>query len=233
MANFSGNSRAKYVRDMFASLAGHYDRANRWMTWGQDLKWRREVIDRAQLPKGGRLLDIGTGTGDLAIEAIRRDETLLVVGADFTPEMMRIGRLREAAESLCWVNNDALVLPYCTGAFDAVISSYLLRNVSDVQAALEEQYRVLKTGGRVVCLDTTPPPVDIWHLPVRFYLRFVIPVIGGWVAGDHSAYRYLPESTARFLTAPKLAECMRKVGFIQVGYRCFMGGSMAIHWGMK
>lgn len=233
MEELSVNSRSKYVRDMFASLAGHYDRANRWMTWGQDLKWRREVIDRAQLPKGGKLLDIGTGTGDLAIEAIHREETLLVVGADFTPEMMRIGRKREEAESICWVNNDALVLPYCSDTFDTVMSGYLLRNVSELQASLEEQYRVLKAGGKMVCLDTTPPPADIWHLPVRLYLRFVIPIIGGWAAGDKEAYRYLPESTSRFLTASELAECIRIAGFREVGFRCFMGGSMAIHWGVK
>ena len=225
--------RAEHIRQMFARLADRYDRANRWMTWGQDIRWREEVIDRAQLPIGGRLLDVGTGTGDLALEAIRRDKTLFVVAADFTPEMMQIGSQRENAGMIAWVNNDAHNLPYCSGTFDAVVSGYLLRNVSEVQTALEEHYRVLKEGGRMVCLDTTPPPEDIWHLPVRLYLRFVIPIIGGWVAGDRDAYRYLPESTIQFLSASELAEGMRRVGFQQVGFHRFMGGSMAIHWGVK
>lgn len=225
--------RAEYIKKMFARLADRYDRANRWMTWGQDIRWREEVIDRAQLPIGGRLLDIGTGTGELALEAIRRDKTLCVVGADFSPEMMHVGSKRENAGMIAWVNNDAHSLPYCPGSFDAVVSGYLLRNVSDVQAALKEQYRVLKEGGRMVCLDTTPPPGDIWHLPVRLYLRFMIPIIGGWVAGDRDAYCYLPESTIQFLSSPDLAEWMRRVGFQQVGFHRFMGGSMAIHWGVK
>ena len=218
---------------MFTRLAGRYDRANRWMTWGQDIKWRREVLDRAQLPKGGRLLDIGTGTGDLALEAIHRDDTSFIIGADFTPEMMQVGRKREGGGSICWVTNNALDLPYGSGSFDCVVSGYLLRNVSDVQTAIDEQYRVLKAGGRMVCLDTAPPRADIWHLPVRLYLRFMIPIIGGWVAGDQTAYRYLPESTARFLTGTELAQRMRKAGLRNVGYRSFMGGSMAIHWGDK
>ena len=218
---------------MFSRLAERYNLANRWMTWGQDGRWRREVIERAQLPTHGRLLDIGAGTGDLALEAIRQDRTLRVVAADFSPEMMIVGARRDGAGSICWVNNDALELPFGSGSFDAVVSGYLLRNVSDVKAALHEQYRVLKAGGRLVCLDTTPPPSDLWHRPVHLYLKWVIPMIGGWVSGDMQAYRYLTESTKRYITASSLAECLREVGFKEVGYRCFMGASMAIHWAIK
>jgi demethylmenaquinone methyltransferase/2-methoxy-6-polyprenyl-1,4-benzoquinol methylase len=218
---------------MFSYLARHYDMANRWMTWGQDVKWRREVIDRAFLPKGGRLLDIGTGTGDLALEALRRDEYLLAVGADFTPEMMRVGRNRQDGKSVRWINTDALNLPFISRSFDAVVSGYLLRNVVDIQRALAEQFRVLKPGGQMVCLDTTPTPKDLLHLPVRIYLKLVIPFMGGLVAGNIKTYRYLPESTSQFLRAPVLAESMSKVGFKEVGFRCFMGSTMAIHWGTR
>ena len=233
MSELSGNDRANYVRHMFARLARRYDLANRWMTWGQDGKWRREVIDRAHLPVEGRLLDIGTGTGDLALQALHRDMQLQVVGADFTPEMMQVGRNRQAGVSVLWLNTDALNLPFSSESFHAVVSGYLLRNVVDVERALAEQYRVLKPGGYMVCLDTTPPPKDLWHLPVRLYLRLVIPMIGGWVAGDIKTYRYLPESTNHFVSAPQLADCMRQVGFQEVGFRIFMGGTMAIHWGIR
>ena len=100
MAELSGKERANNVRRMFSQLAMRYDIANRWMTWGQDVKWRREGIDKAHLPVGGILLDIGVGTGDLAIEAQRRDKTLLTVGADFTPEMMQLGRMRQGGKSI-------------------------------------------------------------------------------------------------------------------------------------
>ncbi len=233
MTELSGNERADYVRRMFARLARNYGRANRWMTWSQDVKWRREVIDRAHLHLRGRLLDIGSGTGDLALEALHRDDSIFVVAADFTPEMMWFGRTREGGKALHWLNTDALDLPFSSGTFDAVVSGYLLRNVSDIHRALVEQYRVLKHEGTLVCLDTTPPPEDLWHLPVRLYLRLIIPIIGGWVAGEVEAYRYLPQSTTDFIRADDLVECMRRVGFREVGFRRFMGGAMSIHWGVK
>lgn len=233
MPNSSDGSRANSVRGMFAHMAPRYDMANRWMTLGQDVKWRREVIDRASIPKGGSLLDIGAGTGDLALEAIRRESQLIVVGADFTPEMMNIGRKRQDGKAVLWLNTDALALPFISCSFDAVVSGYLVRNVVNIQQTLAEQYRILKMGGQMVCLDTTPPPGDLAHLPVRLYLRIVIPFLGGLVARDINTYRYLPESTRHFIKAPQLADRLSSVGFKDVGFRCFMGGSMAIHWGTK
>ncbi len=233
MADLTGKQKESYVREMFTRVAGHYNRANHWMTWGQDVNWQREVIDRAQLAAHNRVLDIGTGTGNLALEAIRRDRTLQVVAADITPNMMQSGRGREGADQIRWVINDALELPYRSGSFEAVISGYLLRNVSDVRRALLEQYRVLSSGGRMVCLETTQPPGDIWHLTVRLYMRYMLPFLGGLVSGEWAANRYLPESTERFLRAAELADAVGGAGFKEAGYRCFMGGSMAIHWGTK
>jgi demethylmenaquinone methyltransferase/2-methoxy-6-polyprenyl-1,4-benzoquinol methylase len=225
--------RAVKLSHMFSRIAHRYDRANRWMTWGKDVSWRGEVVNLANLPKGGRLLDIGSGTGDLALDALRRDTLLLAVGVDFTVEMMRIGRDRPGGEVVSWVNADAKDLPFPPEYFDAVVSGYLLRNVVNLEDSLSEQYRVLKKNGHIVCLDTTPPPNDTWHLPVRLYLRFIIPVIGRLFAGESQAYSYLTQSTEHFLPADKLARCFEKVGFTEVKYRCFMGGSMAIHWGIK
>ena len=233
MAELSGKDRANYVRRMFSRLAERYNIANHWMTWGQDMKWRREVIDRACLPKGGMLLDVGTGTGDLALEAIQRDRTLFAVGLDFTIEMIRQGCMRQGSESVRWINADALDLPFPKESFDVVVSGYLLRNVVDEEKALAEQYRILKWGGRVVSLDTTPPPVDMWHQPVRLYLRYIIPIIGELITGDTNAYEYLPKSTELFMHSEELAGGMLMVGFKDVQYRCFMAGTMAIHWGVK
>jgi demethylmenaquinone methyltransferase/2-methoxy-6-polyprenyl-1,4-benzoquinol methylase len=119
------------------------------------------------------------------------------------------------------------------GTFDAVVSGYFLRNVSDVERALAEQYRVLKPDGYMVCLDTTPPPNDFWHLPVRVYLNLIIPIVGSLITGYFEAYRYLPESTSHFLRTNELVDCVQRVGFREVGFRRFMGGTMAIHWGVK
>jgi len=218
---------------MFASIATHYNRVNRWITWGQDVRWRREALDRACLPGGGKLLDLGTGTGDLVLEALQRDHSICGIGADFTPEMMHQGRIRPGGASVSWVNTDALELPFKQGTFDAVVSGYLLRNVIDVERALAEQYRVVKPGGWVVCLDTTPPPRDLWHFPVRLYLRHIIPFLGRLISGDVTAYKYLPASTESFLQADELVNRMLRVGFKDVGYRSFMGCTMALHWGAK
>jgi demethylmenaquinone methyltransferase/2-methoxy-6-polyprenyl-1,4-benzoquinol methylase len=233
MAQLTGKDRAEYVQRMFARLAVRYTLANRWMTWGQDRKWRHEVIRRAQLPPGGKLLDVGTGTGDLVLEALRCDHSLLAVGGDLTPQMLWAGRMRPTVGLASWVVNDALDLPYAAGCFDAVVSGYLLRNVADLPRTLAEQFRVLKAGGRWVCLETTPPPMDFWHWPVRLYLNYAIPIMGALLTGDWSAYRYLPETTRQFLSAPGLAQCLGEAGFREVGYRQFMGGSMAIHWAIK
>jgi demethylmenaquinone methyltransferase/2-methoxy-6-polyprenyl-1,4-benzoquinol methylase len=222
-----------YVRQMFQRLAVRYDQANHWMTWGQDEKWRSEVIERAQLPEHGKLLDVGTGTGELAHKAIQRDESVFVVGTDFTTEMMRVGQTRNKVDKISWLNSNARDLPFTSECFDAVVSGYLLRNVIDNKRALDEQYRVLKAGGIIVCLDTTPPPDDIYHLPVRLYLRWIIPVIGWLITGDLKAYRYLPASTNQFLKAAELAERLHQVGFREVDFRTFMGNSMAIHWAVK
>ncbi len=233
MVQLSGYKRSTYMRRMFDLLAARYALANRWMTWGQDVKWRREVIDRAHLPEGGKLLDIGTGTGELAREASRRDDHLFVVGADFSSEMLRFGKLRQGGGSVFLLNSDALHLPFNSGFFDAVVSGYLLRNVIDVERALAEQHRVLKAGGTLVSLDTTPPPEDFIHIPERLYLRFIIPVIGGWVTGDREAYRYLSESTRHFMKADELVDCLHKVGFREISYRRFMGSTMAMHWAVR
>jgi demethylmenaquinone methyltransferase/2-methoxy-6-polyprenyl-1,4-benzoquinol methylase len=232
MAELSGKEREDYVRRMFARLAGRYDLVNRWMTWGQDNKWRSEVIRWANIPPGGRLLDIGTGTGDLARLALHGDEKLFAVGADFSAEMMRAGRNLVGGSWINWLNSDALRLPFASQTFDAVVSGYLLRNVANLEQALAEQYRVLKVGGHMVCLDSTPPARDVWHLPVRLYLDVAIPLIGGLLSGDVKAYRYLPQSTKRFLPADELARCMENVGFRDVHYHRFMAGTMAIHCGV-
>jgi len=225
--------REKSVRRMFSHISNRYILANKWMTWGQDTRWRHIVIDLAHLPINGRLLDIGTGTGDLAISASQMGRKLFTVGADFSLEMLQVGRQREGGGQIRWLVTNALELPFANDTFEAVVSGYLLRNVADVDRALAEQYRVLKWDGRMVCLDTTPPPGDVWHLPVRLYLKYAIPLIGGMISGDRKAYTYLAETTQSFYTAEELQARMVKAGFVEARFKRFMGGAMAILWGHK
>ena len=233
MTHLTGAERAAYVQSLFARIAGRYDLMNRLMTGGRDVGWRQQVIQLAQLPPGGKLLDLGAGTGDLAFEALRRDASLRAVGGDFTLEMMRVGRTRPNGSLVRWAGADALNLPFPDNTFDAVTSGYLMRNVVDVRRAWAEQHRVLKSGGRVVCLDTTPPPRNLLRPFIEFHLHRVIPALGRLVAGASDAYTYLPDSTENFLTAGRLAERMTEVGFREVRFRRLMFGTMAIHWGIK
>lgn len=222
------------MRSIFGRIAARYDLMNRLMTFGQDKRWRREVIRRARLAPGGRLLDLGAGTGDLAVEALRQQPSACVTAADFTLEMMRVGRRRHArAGTFTWAAADALHLPFASGCFDALVSGYLLRNVADLDQALAEQLRVLKAGGWMVTLDTTRPQRNPLSPLIHVHMHFVIPLLGALLTGQRDAYTYLPDTSEHFLSAESLAEHLRRAGFTDVGFHRFNFGTMAIHWGKK
>jgi demethylmenaquinone methyltransferase/2-methoxy-6-polyprenyl-1,4-benzoquinol methylase len=141
---------------MFGRIAGRYDLLNRLMTFGQDGAWRRETISMIRDHKPTRILDLGAGTGDLAAEAHRQNPEALVVACDFVPEMISVGIQRHAERSISWVIADADRLPFALGAFDAVVSGFLLRNLGDLPRSLSEQARVVRSGGKFAALDTTP-----------------------------------------------------------------------------
>ncbi len=233
MKSLEGSERARYIREMFGRIADRYDRMNRLMTFGQDNRWRRFVAQRATLSPGGRLLDLASGTGDIAVAALALDPTLTVVGVDFSLPMMRVGRRRHCEARILWCQSDALSLPFPDHTFDAVVSGYLLRNLVNLRGGLAEQVRVVRPGGMVVALDTTPPPPNAWRPLVRFYLRHIIPLLGRLVAGAPEAYQYLPDSTQAFRTPVELVSLMQAVGLSDVAFRTFMFGTMAVHWGRK
>ena len=230
MTQLTGNERAKYVQGMFTRIARRYDLMNRLMTGGQDIGWRKRVIELARLDENASLLDLGTGTGDLAREALSAFPKARVVGADFTLEMMRVG---QKTGRLDFSTADALRLPFPDSSFDAVVSGFLMRNVIDLQKALEEQFRVLKSGGRIVILDTTRPKRNILSPFIWLHMHFVIPTLGGLLTGSRDAYRYLPETTEGFVTAEEMATRMAIVGLKKIKFQRYMFGTIAIHWAEK
>jgi demethylmenaquinone methyltransferase / 2-methoxy-6-polyprenyl-1,4-benzoquinol methylase len=229
----SGQARSEAVQDIFTRIAPRYDLMNRLMTFGLDKGWRRFVIQKTGLTSNGRLLDIATGTGDIAFEALIQVPSAQVVGADFVGRIMEVGQMRPDGQQLLWSQADALRLPFPDASFDAVTHGFLVRNVIDIPAALAEQLRVLRPGGRMVCLDTTPPPPNLLRPFLTFYLRHIVPLIGVLVTGQRDAYSYLPNSTLGFKTPDELANIMRKAGFADVGYKRFMFNTIAVHWGSK
>lgn len=218
------------IHALFTRIARHYDLVNRLLALGQDQRWRRAALSCVDVPPGGKLLDVATGTGDLAVMA--RDLIhASVVGVDLTRAML-IEAQRKAAD-IPWLVSDGLALPFPDATFDAVTSAFMLRNVPDVFQALREQARVVKPGGRVVCLEITWPqrfPMR-WLFGIYFYR--VPPIVGRLVVGDQAPYRYLPRSVKRFLTPAALADVMAQVGLQDVVWRTMMLNTVAIHVGKK
>ncbi|RME76227.1 MAG: class I SAM-dependent methyltransferase [Chloroflexi bacterium] len=228
-----------YVNQMFARIAHRYDLMNRVMTVGQDRRWRRLLVRQANLPPGGRLLDIATGTGDIAFEALRQHPDLAqVVGADFTLPMMLVGRQRQqeqphTAGRLSWSAADTLHLPFPDATFDAVASGFLMRNVVSVPQALAEQRRVCKPGGRVLVLEIPRPADTLFGRLFRFYFHQIVPRLGGLISGQPDAYAYLPASAEAFLRPEELQTVMEQVGLKEVRYTMLMFGTVALHVGVR
>jgi demethylmenaquinone methyltransferase/2-methoxy-6-polyprenyl-1,4-benzoquinol methylase len=176
---------------------------------------------------------VGTGTGDIAAAAHRRLPYAEVVGADFTFEMMAAGKSQPGRRNLPFVQADTMALPFADNTFDAVVSGFLIRNVVDRVAVLAEHARVTKPGGRVVCLEITPPANSPLGPLFQFYFFHIVPILGGIISGDVEAYRYLPQSTVSFPNPAELRHLMEQAGLRNVVFRELMFGTVAIHVGTK
>ena len=234
-SQLQGQEKSDYVQDMFGRIAERYNLINRLMTAGQDQRWRRFVIKKAQLPENGLMLDLATGTGDIAFEGVKSTKGLHAIGADFALPMMLVGQQEKMGSHIDWCGADALQLPFPDNTFDAVTSGYLVRNVIDITRTLSEQRRILKPGGRIVILDSSPPPPSLVRPFIKLHLKYGIPLLGRLIAGKEGAdaYQYLPESTQAFKTPDELKHLMLDTGIVNVDYKTFMFGTIAIHWGEK
>lgn len=221
-----------YVRRMFTRIARRYDLMNRVMTGGRDRRWRELTAQAAQLPPDGRALDVGAGTGDLALALLKAQPSATVVASDFTPAMLQLAR-RKLPPQAPPVASDALWLPFAEASFDAVVSGFVLRNLADLQAGLREMARVTRPGGRVVSLEIAQPTGLLVRTLHRLYFHGAVPLIGALLAGSYTAYRYLPSSLDVFLTPAELERELEAAGLIQVGHHRIAFGGVVIHWGVK
>ena len=221
---------------MFDAIAPRYDAMNRLMTGGLDAVWRRNALEAAALRPGERVLDVATGTGRLAFGAAARvGPGGEVVGLDPSAEMLARARRAGAARGgarLTWVQADAEALPFADGTFDAVTIGFGLRNLPDVAAALRELARVAAPGGRVVILEIATPSGGVSALLFRTWFQQVIPRLGA-LAGGAEAYRYLPESVARYPAPPRIAELMADAGLRSVRWRWLVSGMVTLHVGER
>lgn len=219
----------RLIQTMFGRIVPRYDILNRLMSLGMDRRWRRLAAAEAR-PSGACALDVGTGTGDLAVE-LGRLGARVVVGVDFSPEMLAVAARKAGGKHsrLSWALADALHLPFAEGSFDCVTNAFLLRNLADLSAGLREMARVLKPGGRLVCLDMTPPPRGVFGALYRLYFSHLLPPVAGFISGDRAAYRYLPQSLRGFPNGPGLASLMAGVGLTDARVRYLGAGTVALH----
>jgi len=218
---------------MFTGIVGRYDLLNDLMTAGRHRYWKRVAVQAAE-PDGAVALDLGTGTGDIARELVRQGARQVVAG-DFAPAMLGAAEekaRRKGFESIRFTVADALDLPFADAMFDCVTSGFLVRNVTSPELAFLEMHRVLKPGGRVVCLEAARRDDRIGRLLNRAF-GVSARILGRIVAGDAAAYAYLPDSVANFATPDELAAIIQRAGFSQIQYRHFGFGLIAIHRARK
>ncbi len=223
---------------MFDRIAGVYDRLNSVMTAGLHHRWRQRAVELAQVGPGNRVLDVATGTGDLAFalaRAIGPDGE--VVGADFAEQMLQIARHKASmgatgpdTAAVRFEQANALLLPHTTDEFDAATVGFGVRNFSDLDQGLRELARVVRPGGRVVILEMTTPQRPPLSTFFKLWFDRVVPVLGR-VAGDSDAYTYLPNSVRRFPGPEALAGRMAAVGLGDIRYVLTAGGIIALHVG--
>ncbi len=228
-------AKARAVREMFGEIAPRYDLLNRLLSGGVDQRWRRLAVRMATEKAPRRILDVATGTGDVALLLKRARPEAEVVGGDFTPQMLELARAKaaRAGVDVRFLEADALALPFADASFDAITAAFGFRNFADYERGLAEFQRVLAPGGRAVILEFPPPPKGLLGRAYRFYFNGVLPWIGGVISGRPEAYRYLPSSVERFPEPERLAEMMRAAGFAEVRWRLLTGGIAAVHVGDK
>ena len=204
---------------MFDNIADGYDRLNRIMSMGVDQSWRRKTVAALNVTPGARVLDLATGTGDLAIQIAETHPECTVVGVDPSVNMLRVGRTKVDAKQLSkrvtLMEGDAQSLPFDAGSLNAACIAFGIRNVPDRERGLREMARVVKPGGRVCVLELSEPKKGVLSPFARFHIRQVVPRLGAWLSGSKE-YRYLQESIAAFPDPEDFAAMMERSGLKMV-----------------
>lgn len=217
---------------MFDRIARRYDLVNTLLSGGTDQGWRRRAADTAALGPGGRALDVACGSGKLAAELVGRvGGGGLVVGLDFSREMLRIATVEQPAVRL--VRGDALALPFGDGVFDALTIAFGLRNLADPPGGLREMLRVLRPGGRAVVLEFVRPHGGLIGWTYRQYLRHVLPRVGSLVSGDRAAYRYLSDTVDSYYSGDELLALASDAGWTAPSFRALNLGTVGLLAGAR
>ncbi len=231
------DEKAGLVHGVFSNVASKYDIMNDVMSVGIHRLWKDAMMDWLAPRDGQRLLDVAGGTGDIAFRFLNRAPGATATVTDMTEAMLVEGRKRAEAEKLAdrldWITGDAMALPFANGTFDVYTISFGIRNVTRIEDALSEAFRVLRPGGRLMVLEFSQLPNAALQRLYDLYSFNVIPRMGQAIAGDRDSYQYLVESIRKFPDQDRFAAMIRDAGFEQVSYRNLSMGIAALHSGWK
>ncbi len=231
------NKKSDNVAAMFNSIAAKYDFLNHFLSLGIDKLWRRRLVKQLAKSNPRQVLDIATGTGDLAIQLAKHHKSVSITGVDISENMLSIGRekiLKRKLEGRINLKQaNSMSLPFADSEFDAAMVAFGVRNFEDLSKGITEIHRVLKAGGNLYVLEFSMPSRFPMRNLYRFYFRKVLPFVGGIVSGSKSAYTYLPESVFAFPEKEKFVEIMANAGFKNCSYKRLTFGVASIYIGSK
>ena len=247
MVTLKGEAKQQYVAELFSGIARRYDLMNDLMTCGQHRRWKtrsaRLAAGGIEPGSSGHALDVATGTGDIALRLTRQEGVEGVVGVDLLPEMVRLASSKASPKvrsgRVEFALGDAFNLPFRDSTFGCCTAGFSLRNMPStngtdgIHRALSEMARVVRPGGRVVTLELTPMKETLFSRVIHWYFHRIVPLLGQAVAGNRSAYTYLPQSVDYFPDALRLQGLFGDAGLGPVGYETWGFGAVAIHWGDK
>ncbi len=229
--------RIRMVRHIFSTITGKYDFLNHFLSLRQDIVWRRSATRKMMFFKTFRLLDVATGTSDLAIEATRRHPGIRITGLDFVEEMLQAGRKkiseRGLASRIDLIQGDALNIPFPQESFDVAAIAFGIRNIPDKIAALREMVRVVAPGGKVMVLEMTFPQFPLIARFYDLYLNRMLPLLAGLFSPNPEAYRYLGDSIMNFPTVDRFLSLMKQAGLVQVKMHSMTFGISRLFTGRK
>jgi len=229
--------KSERVSTIFSSIADRYDLFNSMASMGIDKGWRRELVRAAHLAPSSRVLDLASGTGDVAFALADLGRPAEVVATDFNAEMLAVAEKKAAekppAVPVSFSLADAQALPFDDESFDVVTVAFGVRNFPDRERNFAEVLRVLRPGGRYIILEFSRPGFAPWRGAYHIYLRHAIPAIGGALTGDRDGFVYLNDSIRQFPTQAQLAAELRRAGFTQISWKDLSGGIVALHTAVK
>ncbi len=232
-------SRRDYVKGLFNSIAGTYDLLNTLLSFRMDVLWRRKTVKIANVPPGGFVLDLCTGTGKLAFDFAGRSQASQVIGTDFSQDMVaKALDLKKtlpvpSRQKIIFFQGDALRIPFKENTFDAISCAFGIRNVVDLKGYFSETFRVSKVGGILLTLELTRPSNRLVRIGYYPYLHFYLPLIGRWVSGNPFAYEYLAKTITEFVSPGDILALMEKQGWKKCQAIPLTGGIATLFVGIK